>query len=174
VHRFRSGGLGIHLAIEDSDTGAHGGAISLFNVDWRRGCTEVGYGVRTGLRGRGYVTEALAALTSWALSEGGMARVELKTESGNAASRRVAEKVGYTREGTVADPASGEDLLLVQPVPIGAPLLTNPYRAAVNRSARKSSQVRWPTARSGARMAPARTARAAPPGSRTGMISRCW
>jgi hypothetical protein len=43
----------------------------------------------------------------------------------------------------------------------------------LSRSARKSSQVRWPTARSGARLAPARNARAAPPGTRTGRIGRC-
>jgi hypothetical protein len=40
-------------------------------------------------------------------------------------------------------------------------------------SARNSSQVRRPTAGPGARLAPARTARAALPGSQTGMIGRC-
>src|SRR4030095_14380226 len=43
----------------------------------------------------------------------------------------------------------------------------------LTRSARNSSQVRQPTARSGARLAPARNARAALPGSQTGMIGRC-
>jgi hypothetical protein len=43
----------------------------------------------------------------------------------------------------------------------------------LTRSARKSSQVRWPTACSGARFAPARTARAALPGNRTGTMGRC-
>jgi len=42
-----------------------------------------------------------------------------------------------------------------------------------SRSVRKSSQVRWPTARSGARSAPARYAPAALPGSLTGRIGRC-
>ncbi len=41
------------------------------------------------------------------------------------------------------------------------------------RSARNSSQVRPPAARSGARFAPARTARAAPPGRRIWTIGRC-
>jgi hypothetical protein len=50
-------------------------------------------------------------------------------------------------------------------------------RAAVQpllrtQSARKSSQVRWPTARSGARFAPSRNARAAFPGRGTGRIRR--
>jgi hypothetical protein len=43
----------------------------------------------------------------------------------------------------------------------------------LTRSARKSSQVRRPTARSGARLAPARNVRAAFPGSRIGTIGRC-
>jgi RimJ/RimL family protein N-acetyltransferase len=112
VHRFRASGIGAHLAIQEADTGAAVGAMSLFKTDWRRRCTEVGYGVRASVRGRGYVTEALTALTGWALSEGGMHRVELRTEPGNAASRRVAEKAGYTLEGTVADPLSGEEMVL--------------------------------------------------------------
>lgn len=44
---------------------------------------------------------------------------------------------------------------------------------APTRSFRKSSHVRRPTARPGARLAPARSAAAALPGSLTGMISRC-
>ena len=46
-------------------------------------------------------------------------------------------------------------------------------RGQPTRSARKPSQVRWPTARSGARFAPARNARAALPGSRSGTSTRC-
>lgn len=45
-------------------------------------------------------------------------------------------------------------------------------RGSLTRSARNSSHVRLPTARSGARLAPARTACAARPGSRTGRIGR--
>src|SRR5262249_58069079 len=40
-------------------------------------------------------------------------------------------------------------------------------------SARKASQVRWPTARAGARVAPARDARAAPPRVPTRRIRPC-
>jgi RimJ/RimL family protein N-acetyltransferase len=112
VHRFRAAGLGVHVAILDRDTGAYVGAMSLFNTDWRRRCTEVGYGVRSGRQGRGYLTEALSALTAWALSDGGVHRVELRSDPGNAASRRVAEKAGYTLEGSVTDPVSGADMVL--------------------------------------------------------------
>jgi hypothetical protein len=46
------------------------------------------------------------------------------------------------------------------------------YRPEPTRSARNSSQVRRPIARSGATLTPARTARAARPGSLTGRIGR--
>ena len=110
VHRFRHDGYGAHLAIAAAG-GGYVGAMSLFNTDWVDGRVEVGYGIRAALRGRGYVTEALVALTGWVLSRGGMRRVDLLTAPDNLASQRVAHKAGYTRDGTVADPVSGRQLL---------------------------------------------------------------
>ena len=47
------------------------------------------------------------------------------------------------------------------------------FSSCLGRSAKKFSHVRWPTARSGARFAPARMARAALPGIHNGRIGRC-
>ncbi|GAA1770567.1 GNAT family N-acetyltransferase [Luedemannella helvata] len=112
VHRFRDAGHGVHLAVQHNADGVHIGAMSLFNTDWKRGCTEVGFGLRAGWRGRGYATEALLALTGWALSAGAMRRIELLTAPGNAAARLVAEKTGYAYKGIVPDPRTGDDMLL--------------------------------------------------------------
>jgi RimJ/RimL family protein N-acetyltransferase len=112
VHWFRKGGLGVHLAVQDRASGAHIGAMSLFNPDWATGRVEIGYGARPHVRGRGYVTEALNGLTDWVLAGGGMRRIELKTEPDNKASIRVAEKCGYAFEAAVLDPASGKEMLL--------------------------------------------------------------
>jgi hypothetical protein len=54
----------------------------------------------------------------------------------------------------------------------GAPAAGGGQAGLRTRSARNSSHVRWPTACPGARFAPARTARAAPPGSQTGTSGR--
>jgi RimJ/RimL family protein N-acetyltransferase len=51
-------------------------------------------------RGRGIASTALRLLSGWALEEG-FGRVELITDPDNIASRRVAEKVGFGREGVM-------------------------------------------------------------------------
>jgi RimJ/RimL family protein N-acetyltransferase len=52
-------------------------------------------------RGRGLTTRALRLLSDWALREAGAQRVQLRADVLNTASLRVAEKAGYTREGTL-------------------------------------------------------------------------
>ncbi len=117
VHWFRTGGLGVHLAITDRACGAHVGAMSLFNTDWAAGSVEIGYGVRPRLRGHGYAPEALASVTAWALSSTAIRRTYLKTDPDNLPSIRVAEKSGYTLDSTVTDPPTGKDMLLFTHTP---------------------------------------------------------
>ena len=45
------------------------------------------------------MTSALKLLTEWILSDQGMERVEVRAATNNTASKRVAEKAGFTREG---------------------------------------------------------------------------
>lgn len=111
AHRFRSDGLGVHLAIVDP-AGGYLGCTSLFNPDWTRGRIETGSGLRSTARGRGYITEILRAVTHWALTEGGMRRIELKTALDNHASHRVAEKVGFVKEATILEPTTAEEMAL--------------------------------------------------------------
>lgn len=63
------------------------------------GAVEVGYGLRGGFCGRGYMTEALKAVCGWALAEPGVLRVEAETEPGNAASQAVLARAGFVPEG---------------------------------------------------------------------------
>jgi RimJ/RimL family protein N-acetyltransferase len=53
------------------------------------------------VRGRGYAGALLRELTRWALDEVGAQRVVLHVDVANAASIRVAERGGYTREGVM-------------------------------------------------------------------------
>ncbi len=62
---------------------------------------EVGYWVRADARGRGVATRALSLIARFAFDELGAARVQLMTEPDNIGSQRVAEKAGFTREGTL-------------------------------------------------------------------------
>ncbi|HEX5828863.1 MAG TPA: GNAT family protein [Candidatus Limnocylindrales bacterium] len=50
--------------------------------------------------GRGYVTEAVQLLVDYLFSTKKEHRIQLVIEPGNAASRRIAEKCGFTLEGT--------------------------------------------------------------------------
>ncbi|MGC4805039.1 GNAT family N-acetyltransferase [Micromonospora sp. DT233] len=59
----------------------------------------VGFMTAPHARGRGYMPAATAALAAWGFTSLGLARVEWRALVGNTASRRVAEKVGFTMEG---------------------------------------------------------------------------
>ncbi len=69
-------------------------------IDHETQTAELGYGLLPAARGRGVATEALRRLTEWALGEG-MLRLELLIVVDNIASKKVAERCGYVREGTL-------------------------------------------------------------------------
>jgi RimJ/RimL family protein N-acetyltransferase len=86
-------------AIVDAESGELLGSIGWRIVD--QGNIQIGYWVKREARGRGVATTALRLLSRWALEELGSERVQLLAEPGNHASRRVAEKAGFTAEGTL-------------------------------------------------------------------------
>jgi RimJ/RimL family protein N-acetyltransferase len=61
----------------------------------------IGYWVAREARGRGVCTAALRRLCKYGLDDLGLERLELLTDPENAASQRVAEKVGFRREGVL-------------------------------------------------------------------------
>ena len=63
------------------------------------GTVEIGYGLREGFCGRGYMTEAVRRLSEWALSQDGVTRVEAETAPENTASRKVLLKAGFRENG---------------------------------------------------------------------------
>ncbi len=101
VHRPRQEGTGVHLMMLDRADGKIVGSIGLFHADWEVRSAEIGYGVRSDERGKGYASEALGAVARWALTEGGIQRAWLTANTDNVASVRVAEKAGFRREGTL-------------------------------------------------------------------------
>ena len=88
------------LAIVDRATGQLLGSIDMgLNSHQYRG--HVGYWVAAPARGRGVCTAALQLLCQWSLENLELQRLELITDPDNHASQRVAEKVGFTREGVL-------------------------------------------------------------------------
>jgi len=76
-------------------------SAGLHRTDWSLPKTEVGYWVRTGETRKGYASECVAVLASWALDSLGAKRVELVTDEKNTGSRAVAERCGFRLEGVL-------------------------------------------------------------------------
>ncbi|WP_018348068.1 GNAT family N-acetyltransferase [Longispora albida] len=60
---------------------------------------DIGYLISPSARGNGYATAALRAVTAWGFDTLGLERIEWRAHEDNLASRRVAEKAGFTIEG---------------------------------------------------------------------------
>jgi RimJ/RimL family protein N-acetyltransferase len=85
------------------------GQLGVVGAPTRDGAYEIGYGF--GMSGRGYATEAAAALIEHLLSRPEVAVVTAKTAVWNLASERVLEKNGFVETGTGWDEDDG-DLIL--------------------------------------------------------------
>jgi ribosomal-protein-serine acetyltransferase len=79
--------------------GQFAGSIDIKKSDWTARTCEISYWSAPWARGQGLMTSALKLLTKWILSEQDMERVEVRVATNNIASQRVAEKVGFIREG---------------------------------------------------------------------------
>ena len=94
------GGVGEDsLAVTDASSGRVLGSIGL-RWNEERDVAEVGYWLRADARGSGLTTRALLLVTRLAL-DGGAARVQLRAATDNVASRRVAEKAGFSLDGVL-------------------------------------------------------------------------
>jgi len=93
--------LGAFFAVVDCASGGVVGSIALHVLDHELANVEVGYWTAAPARGRGSTTRALKLLSEWALRDAGAERVQLRADVLNTASLRVAEKAGFTREGTL-------------------------------------------------------------------------
>ena len=67
------------------------------------GMVEIGYGLRDGFCGNGYMTEAVKAVSAWALRQDGVTRVEAETDTDNKASQKVLAACGFLPTGTTGE-----------------------------------------------------------------------
>jgi RimJ/RimL family protein N-acetyltransferase len=88
------------FAITDQETGTVLGSIGFVGLP-EEGVVEVGYWVGPTARGRGVATAATRLICDWAFDELSFHRVDWQAYVGNEASRRVAERCGFTFEGTL-------------------------------------------------------------------------
>ena len=122
TRRAAAAGQGVYLVIVEEATGELLGACDLRfpdPEDARIG--ELGYLLVEGARGRGVMQAALRLLVRWGFEHVGLARVQAMTHPGNAASMRVLERLGFTREGVLrsyrADVGGREDRVVFSLLP---------------------------------------------------------
>jgi [ribosomal protein S5]-alanine N-acetyltransferase len=95
----RDAGDGDHYGVIRREDDRLVGCLWTRRTDWTARSTEVSYAVAPQTRGFGVAAEAVDALAIALILEHGFQRVELRVAPGNVASRRVAEKAGFTYEG---------------------------------------------------------------------------
>ena len=96
-------GSGARLALDRLSDGAFIGwcGLTRWNPDYRSAA--MGYCLDDAAWGQGYATEAAGAVLQWAFATLDLNRVQAETDTRNAASARVLEKLGFLREGTLRE-----------------------------------------------------------------------
>jgi RimJ/RimL family protein N-acetyltransferase len=98
--RWQDGTMAAFAVEVEGIEGPVGGVGVRFFGGLDEGCAEVGYWVAEEARGRDVATAATRLASAWAFeSHAELARLQLRADVENAASNRVAEKAGFTREG---------------------------------------------------------------------------
>jgi RimJ/RimL family protein N-acetyltransferase len=97
-HDMAFAGLSAPFAVVSAPDGELLGSISLMRFAWGHARAEVGYWLARPARGAGHATRAVRLICAWGFQTLGLERIDLLAGTGNAASQRVAERSGFTRE----------------------------------------------------------------------------
>ena len=81
------------------------GDALVWGIDLHNRMAHLGLGLRPAFRGRGLGTDVVRALCEYGFSVRGLHRLQIETLATNAAMIKAAERAGFTREGTIRQPA---------------------------------------------------------------------
>jgi RimJ/RimL family protein N-acetyltransferase len=70
---------------------------------------EIGYFLHPGMWGKGFATRSLRWVSTWLLTHGGAAQIDLCTHPDNVKSQQVAERAGSRRDGVIDESAHFRD-----------------------------------------------------------------
>lgn len=99
----------LRLLLIRKETGQFIGSSGLHRIDWESRKFEIGYWLRTSFSNQGYMTEAVAAITNYAINELQANRIEIRCDGRNVRSARIAERLGFTLEGALRKEKRGTD-----------------------------------------------------------------
>lgn len=91
----------LRLSIFSRDRGHLVASSGLHRINWDNRRFEIGYWCRTKDSTRGYITEAVTAITQFAFACLDAKRVEIRCDVNNERSRRIPERLGFTFEATL-------------------------------------------------------------------------
>lgn len=91
----------LRFSLLDKHTGRFLGGTGLHRPSWDDRRFEIGYWIRTSEAGKGYVTEAVHAMTRYAMDVLSAQRVEIRMDTRNERSWRVAERAGFKLEAVL-------------------------------------------------------------------------
>ncbi|SDT56455.1 Protein N-acetyltransferase, RimJ/RimL family [Paenibacillaceae bacterium GAS479] len=89
----------LRLMLIDKQTGRLVGSSGLHRINWDNRSFEIGYWVRASEAGKGYITEAVQAISAFAATQLAANRIEIRCDSLNTPSANVARRCGFTLEG---------------------------------------------------------------------------
>ena len=89
------------FAVAELATGELAGEALLWGIDVHNRCAHLGISLLPGCRGRGLGRDAVRVLCRYGFAIRGMHRLQMETLSDNQAMIGVAERLGFTREGTM-------------------------------------------------------------------------
>jgi RimJ/RimL family protein N-acetyltransferase len=94
-------GKAFYFAVEERSTGAFLGSCGLSGIIGEHKRAGLGFWIRSGRTGEGFATDAARVVASLGLEDLGLIRIEVEVAVDNAASIRVAEKLGCRLEGVL-------------------------------------------------------------------------
>lgn len=89
------------FAVTELSTGELAGEGVLWGLDLHNRSAHAGLSLRPAFRGRGLGTDVVRVLCRYGFAVRGLRRVQLETLADNAAMIAAAERLGFTREGTL-------------------------------------------------------------------------
>lgn len=92
-------GKAYYFAVEQRGTGMFLGSCGLSDLSLEHRRASLGFWIKSGCTGQGFATDAARLVMKLGFEDLGLARIEVEVAVTNAASRRVAEKLGCRLEG---------------------------------------------------------------------------
>lgn len=96
-------------AIWHGETDDYLGDVELHHIEWDRRFFLLGYWLRDGAEGHGYMSEAVRLVTDYAFTDLGANKVALRCDARNTRSAAVAERLGFVREARLRGEAHAKD-----------------------------------------------------------------